>query len=1140
MTDQPHNSRIDPELEARIVALVLGEASDFERDELNRLVRERPELASLEEEIQSVHRLLLDVGAGELAAADDEWKLSAEKRSGLMAAFSGDVTEQPAKPFVHKSGAPQHRVGGSLFRSVKTTLVGVCFAGLIGVLSITAFQLSRSTTSGRVRELASKGATLENPMAGTELLFGRVSEWSDQLPGSRIVKSKTTDEAIRSSDGAGIENQKKAVSSLSAIGGTLDLYTEAATQGIDGPVALRTRTTDDLADIVGAIVGSGESPAAEEAGVELSHSGMAEVQGNYATEFDRETAQYGAGRTAKHPSSVLGFPAFQGPSGRPPDSTEPGIASWESDQREWYSRQPDSPVGGETFQFPGDPGNAATAGEKLGVDVLVTDVESRFGDNGIRFDLDEKMAADQGGVDGPAEQELRKLRELEALGSLAATEAEVAESDVNANLLSRQYFYETDGSGEKRRAGQSRAPGIAGKASSARDGLMDSLQTPVDEMMDSKEFFKMNSEQNVAADGDGGEVAKLSVSTADDDGIAHSRRKAPDGYSVNAGRQAGPVTGTATVQPPGEMQLRSANQADQWGYDPKPGTRFRGFDDQAIGLATPAEGVDSQDIEERIERSLGKLSATFELNRHKHNAPETTDVDFDNAVDRHWRRPQLERDFAGAARRDESVLPGIQLSVEGRSDRGRYVAPALIRGFDSIQPSRETKSAAPAGLNENVAETNAFSTFSLHVSDVSFKLARAALAGGQWPEAAKVRIEEFVNAFDYGDPMPSQSEKVACQVEQSVHPFLQQRNMLRVSMRTAAAGRSRARPLRLTLLLDNSGSMERTDRQQTVRRAFALLAAQLEPIDQVTLISFARQPRLLADRVSGTEANQLVQLIHELPSEGGTNIEAALQLAFEKALEQKVENAQNRVILLTDGAVNLGDANPDSLSLMVEAMRHAGISFDAAGISADGLNDEILEALTRKGNGRYYLLDSVEAADDGFVRQIAGALRPAAGNVKVQVEFNPKRVGHYKLLGFEKHRLQQKDFRNDAVDAAEMAAAEAGVAVYQFEAKPDGEGDIGSVSVRFRDLSTGQMIENMWPIPYEAKAPRLDEAAPSLRIAVSAALLAAKLRSEPLGESVELQTLSNVISGMPDRDRNANRVQQLQLMIQQALQINAE
>ena len=364
-----------------------------------------------------------------------------------------------------------------------------------------------------------------------------------------------------------------------------------------------------------------------------------------------------------------------------------------------------------------------------------------------------------------------------------------------------------------------------------------------------------------------------------------------------------------------------------------------------------------------------------------------------------------------------------------------YQPPMREDGLQSAKRAPAKKSAATAGLNEKSTEDESYSTFSLHVSDVSFKLAQSALAQGEWPEAAKIRIEEFVNAFDYGDPMPSQDEKVACLVEQSIHPFLQQRNLLRVSMRTSAAGRSSNTPLRLTLLLDNSGSMERSDRQRTVRRAFALLAEQLKPIDQVTLISFARQPRLLADKVSGAQSAQLVQLINDLPSEGGTNIESALRLAFEKAREQQLDNAQNRIILVTDGAVNLGDADPQSLSQMVTTMRDAGIAFDAAGISAEGLNDEILEALTRRGDGRYYLLDSLESADDGFARQLAGALRPSAKNVKVQIEFNPMRVGRYKLLGFEKHRLNKEDFRNDTVDAAEMAAAEAGVAVYQFEAK---------------------------------------------------------------------------------------------------------
>jgi Mg-chelatase subunit ChlD len=487
-------------------------------------------------------------------------------------------------------------------------------------------------------------------------------------------------------------------------------------------------------------------------------------------------------------------------------------------------------------------------------------------------------------------------------------------------------------------------------------------------------------------------------------------------------------------------------------------------------------------------------------------------------------------------RRDADVSGPWDVAENASSDQPRR----LPESKKSLLPEIASLTEARQAVDEMLAIDEPFSTFSLHVGDVSFRLAQSSLSSGQWPEPTKIRIEEFVNAFDYGDPVPSESEKVACQVEQSAHPFMQQRNVMRVSMRTAATGRATNTPLRLTLLLDNSGSMERADRQKTVRRAVRLLTDQLTASDQVTLISFARAPRLLADKVVGDQASPLVSLIEQLPSEGGTNIEASLQLALEKSLEQKSDDAQNRIVLLTDGAVNLGDADPESLSKLVTRIRDSGIAFDAAGIDADGLNDEVLEALTRQGDGRYYLLDSVEAADDRFARQIAGALRPAAKNVKVQVEFNPSRVGRYKLLGFEKYVLNQEDFRNDKVDAAELAAAEAGVALYQFEAKPDGEGDVGSVSVRFQDLSTGEMIEKRWPIPYEAQVTTIDQATASLRIATAAAIFASKLRGEPGAESVDFKMLARLVSGSPQSAGMAKQVEQLQLMIQQSQQISGQ
>ncbi|WP_411845481.1 von Willebrand factor type A domain-containing protein [Roseibacillus persicicus] len=438
-------------------------------------------------------------------------------------------------------------------------------------------------------------------------------------------------------------------------------------------------------------------------------------------------------------------------------------------------------------------------------------------------------------------------------------------------------------------------------------------------------------------------------------------------------------------------------------------------------------------------------------------------------------------------------------------------------------------------MDEKDAATQADSTFSVHVSDVSFKLAKAALDQGRWPET--VRVEEFVNAFSYGERRLLPGERVGVAMEQAAHPSLSQRNLLRISLQTAATGRGAGVPLRLTVVLDKSGSMERLDRASAVDEAFRVLTEQLNPGDKVTLVGFSRTPSLLADFVDGGEGDKLLKILRETPSEGGTNVEEALKLARAKALEHYEDGAQNRVILLTDGIANLGTAVPEQLMTLVEGMREEGVAFDACGVGVEGLNDDILEALTRKGDGRYYLLGSTEESGADFAKQVAGALRPAAQNVKVQVLWNPERVGKWRLYGFEKHELKKEDFRNDAVDAAEMAAEEEGVALYHVEVKPDGEGLLGVARVRFLDVASNEMVEREWEIGYQGEAPNLSEADSKVRLASVAGLVAEKLARSPIGERVEWDELLEEARQLKGLFPKEKRVGELEVMIEKAKQL---
>ncbi len=153
--------------------------------------------------------------------------------------------------------------------------------------------------------------------------------------------------------------------------------------------------------------------------------------------------------------------------------------------------------------------------------------------------------------------------------------------------------------------------------------------------------------------------------------------------------------------------------------------------------------------------------------------------------------------------------------------------------------------------------------------------------------------------------------------------------------------------------------------------------------------------------------------------------------------------------------------------------------------------------------------------------------------MKLQVRFNPARVGRYRLVGFEKHRLREEDFRNDAVDAAEISSEEAAVAVYEIEALPQGEGELGEVFVRFRDAAAKTMVEHSWTLPYEARAAAFDRASPGLQLAGTAASLAEILRGGPAGDRVDLDALAPIVNALRARRPNDKRIQNLATMFEQ-------
>jgi uncharacterized protein YegL len=445
----------------------------------------------------------------------------------------------------------------------------------------------------------------------------------------------------------------------------------------------------------------------------------------------------------------------------------------------------------------------------------------------------------------------------------------------------------------------------------------------------------------------------------------------------------------------------------------------------------------------------------------------------------------------------------------------------------------------PAAIPQPEVQTsdNTFSTFSLNVSDVSFKLTGASLEKGVMPEPATVRSEEFINALDYRDPEPPPGVPVAFAWERAQYPFAQNRDLLRFSIKTAALGRQPGRPLNLVLLLDNSGSMERADRVRIIREALRVLAAQLQPQDKFSVVTFGRTARLWVDGVPGNQAAQATGEVAGLTPQGGTNLEDAMNLAYQTALRHYQANGVNRVVILTDGAANLGNVEPEALKAKVEANRKQGIALDCFGIGWEGYNDDLLEVLSRNGDGRYGFVNTPGEAATEFAGQLAGALHVAASDVKVQVEFNPARVTAYRQIGYAKHQLTKEQFRDNTVDAAEIGAAESGNALYVVEVNPRGSGPLATVRVRYKVPGTTDYREQEWPVPYTGNAVALEQASPALRLAATASAFSEWLVSSPYAGEVTPDRLLGYLGGVPEVYGADARPRKLEWMIRQAKSI---
>ncbi len=332
---------------------------------------------------------------------------------------------------------------------------------------------------------------------------------------------------------------------------------------------------------------------------------------------------------------------------------------------------------------------------------------------------------------------------------------------------------------------------------------------------------------------------------------------------------------------------------------------------------------------------------------------------------------------------------------------------------------------------DKVSETP-LSTFSIDVDVASYGNMRRYISQGVKPPADAIRAEELINYFDYNYPAPTNDEAFAIYTEVASCPWNRKHQLVHIGIQGKKMNMDHLPQSNLVFLIDVSGSMDEENKLPLVKKSMRLLVNQLQAEDKIALVVYASSSGLVLNSTSCKRKDIILDALDNLQAGGSTAGGEGLQLAFQIAKENYIENGNNRVIIATDGDFNVGPSSDADIENLIIEKRKDGIFLSVLGYGMGNYKDSKMEKLADKGNGNYAYIDNILEAKKVLVKEMGATLYTIAKDVKIQIEFNPRNVKAYRLIGYEDRILADKDFSDDSKDAGELGAGSTVTALYEI------------------------------------------------------------------------------------------------------------
>lgn len=414
------------------------------------------------------------------------------------------------------------------------------------------------------------------------------------------------------------------------------------------------------------------------------------------------------------------------------------------------------------------------------------------------------------------------------------------------------------------------------------------------------------------------------------------------------------------------------------------------------------------------------------------------------------------------------------------------------------------------------------STFSIDVDAASYSNVRRFLQNNELPPAGAVRTEEMINYFSYAYPQPAGDDPFSINTELSECPWNAENKLLLIGLQGKKIPVDKLPSSNLVFLIDVSGSMNWPNKLPLVRSSMKMLTDQLRENDRISIVVYAGQAGLKLSATPGNEKIKIKKAIDGLEAGGSTAGGEGIKLAYKIALQNFMEEGNNRVILCTDGDFNIGMSSDDALVRLIEKERENGIFLTVLGYGMGNYKDNKMQKLADKGNGNHAYIDGLSEAKKVLVKEFGGTLFTIAKDVKLQVEFNPEAVAGYRLIGYENRMLNKEDFNDDKKDAGELGSGHTVTAIYEIipiEIKSEFLKDVDplkyqhkksnnesvfrdeAVTIKFRYKTPTGNTSKLMVHTVKNAAKAFKHATPNLKFAASVAEFAMLLRDSEFKES---------------------------------------